>query len=654
MSKFQHLLFAGFIVFLYSCQTPIEKPGEFKLLPQPQHFEIEGSSSLKFDDIQNYSSSQKIDFPINGELLENIQFVDKQSKAQIIFSIDNSLEMQAEGYTLSISRKQITINGKDKAGLFYGFQTLEQLLEDAKEQDVYLPLCKIIDFPSLAYRAIHLDIKHHMDKTEYYYKLIDKLASYKVNAIIVELEDKLKYVRQSLVGAGDALSISEWQELSNYAMERNIEISPLVQGLGHAPFVLKHEEYAELRDDPKSHWAFNPLDPKTYEVQFGLYLDAIEATPHGKYLHIGGDEVHTTGRNSGKSALELQLVWLGKVSKFADEHNRIPIFWDDMPLKQAGVYRPMFDTKLTKEEVDKVWKENEHKLLDFLDQFPKNCIYMRWNYSSPQAIGNSIAMEWFRSHGLKVMGATAGQTRWVLMPQNESNIDNIKSFAASSINNNLNGLLLTLWDDDSPHFELYKRGILAFAEYSWTGEKRTKDEVKSAYRQREFSNSVAEPEFAFIDELEGPVAFWKNALLKGNRRNYLIFDENAMDEMVIDLPDSNKKGEWSAQYAKRLEEAAHVLESCDSIAAKISTMKSMAIRNIYSLEVYEQVNELVRFTPKALLALKVYDEAENEKQKLEALKNVKQLSADFQAIRMQLELVYGKTRILTKPDNYIL
>ena len=63
--------------------------------------------------------------------------------------------------------------------------------------------------------------------------------------------------------------------------------------------------------------------------------------------------------------------------------------------------------------------ENEHKLLEALDQFPKNCIYMRWNYSSPEAIGNGKAMEWFRNHGLQVMGATAGQTRWVLMPQPE-------------------------------------------------------------------------------------------------------------------------------------------------------------------------------------------------------------------------------------------
>ncbi len=111
-------------------------------------------------------------------------------------------------------------------------------------------------------------------------------------------------------------------------------------------------------------------------------------------------------------------------------------------------------------------------LEEYLDMFPDNCIYMRWNYSHPQAEGNIKAMEWFREHDLDVMGATAGQTRWKLMPQNDSNLENIRSFANTAIDmrgersfdfnsddKEVNGLLLTLWDDDSPHFELYWRGI---------------------------------------------------------------------------------------------------------------------------------------------------------------------------------------------------
>ena len=85
------------------------------------------------------------------------------------------------------------------------------------------------------------------------------------------------------------------------------------------PLCIKTQKNKSLRDDPNSDWAFNPLDPKTYDLQFDLYLDAIEAFPHGKYLHVGGDEVQTSGRGSGKSPLELNLIWLNKVTSFASK-----------------------------------------------------------------------------------------------------------------------------------------------------------------------------------------------------------------------------------------------------------------------------------------------------------------------------------------------
>ena len=116
---------------------------------------------------------------------------------------------------------------------------------------------------------------------------------------------------------------------------------PLVQGLGHAGFILKH--HWELRENPDSDWEFCPSDPRTYEVQFDLYLDALEAMPYGKYLHVGGDEITAIGiddrcKATGKTAFELQMIWLKNVCQFAVDHGRIPIFWDDMPLKYAGIW----------------------------------------------------------------------------------------------------------------------------------------------------------------------------------------------------------------------------------------------------------------------------------------------------------------------------
>ncbi|HMB64133.1 MAG TPA: glycoside hydrolase family 20 zincin-like fold domain-containing protein [Eudoraea sp.] len=646
------------VVFLYvsflACEPVQERLGDFKLLPQAQQFNITGVSSLSHDDVLLYHISEEVKSEIPPAIFDSLKATEKRGEAQVVLTLDTVLDTRAEGYILSISENKIAIRGRDRAGLFYGMMTLKQLLEDAREQGVHLPLCSIRDYPLLAYRAVHLDVKHHREKKEYYYAIIDKLARYKVNAIIVELEDKIKYERQPLVASADALSIAEWEQLSKYARDRNIEISPLVQGLGHASFILKHDHYKPLRDNPNSDWAFNPLDPETYTVQFDLYRDAMAATPYGRYLHVGGDEVHTTGRGSGKSPLELQLIWLNKVCAFAEANGRIPIFWDDMPLKHAEVYTAMFQPELSKEEVEQIWAENEHKLADFLDLFPKNCIYMRWNYASPQALGNSKAMDWFQKHGMQVMGATAGQRRWVLMPQDGGNLNNIKSFAKSSVEHNLKGLLLTLWDDDSPHFELYWRGILGFAEYTWAGEKRSREALLTAYRHREFSHTLAGEEFSFVDQLEEAVAFWKNALLEGTDRNHLRKSKSAESDGILVFPDPERKGKWSTDHAPRLEKVERILKISDSVASKIRAMHSLATRNTYTLEVYQQVHRMSRIAPKALLALQAFDIAQNEEQTLEAMRTISRLPSEFEQIRAQLEKVYGETRILEKPDDYIL
>jgi len=653
--KWLRLLFViGTMVVLSACQNSNISSGEFKLLPLPQSFEIEGPGSIQAQDIKFYYAINGVELPVCGKLLSDLQVAEEASDAQLVFRVDNSLDLGAEGYTLDIVGKTISIAGKDKAGLLYGFMTLEQLMEDALEQNVPLPECSIKDYPLLSYRAIHLDVKHHLEKTDYYYKLMDKLASYKINAVIAEVEDKLAYERQPLIGSEDALSMEEWKKLSDYAIERNIEISPLVQGLGHASFILKHEQYKELRDDPESDWAFNPLDAKTYELQFDLYRDAMEAMPHGRYLHVGGDEVHTTGRGSGKTELELQLIWLDRVCRFAEENGRVPIFWDDMPIKYAGLYSPMFNTSLSREEVDQMWKENEHKLVEYLEMFPKNCIYMRWNYQTPQAEGNIKAMEWFSEQGLPVMGATAGQTRWKLMPQNESNMESIRSFAMSSIDQDLDGLLLTLWDDDSPHFELYIRGILAFAEYTWSGDIRTKEEIKATFRQREYSHALAGEEYAVVDRLEHLAAWWNGALLQGGQRNNVRTHIDPFNERIIELPLKGEKGSWTERNEGRLEMAVKVMNDCDEVAASLETMKSLAIRNPYRLEVYEQVNKLVRFSAQTLLLMQLYDKAQDDAGASDALKKIQNLEEEFRLLRKELEQVYGQTRILTKPADYIL
>ncbi len=653
MKRGSSLLTIAFGLLLWACQSP---KGTFLVLPTPQEsFFSEVNSTLEAKDLIYAYSPTKETLPVRLDYTQQIKATEDESKAQVNFLINNDLDLPAEGYFLDISAQKVTIEAKDAAGLFYAFVTLDQLAEDATLQGVNLPITQIKDFPKLAYRSVHWDVKHHLDKEAYYYDLLDDMARQKMNGVILEIEDKLKYETHPEIGAADAFTAKQWLAISNYAQERHISISPLVQGLGHASFILKHPKNFDLRDDPQSDWAFNPLDPKTYALQFDLYDEALAITPHGKYLHVGGDEVKTTGRNSGQSALELQLNWLNKVAAYAEEHNRIPIFWDDMPLKEADLMRPIYNTSISEAAVDSIWQANEPKLNAFLEKFPKNCIYMRWNYHTPQTYGNQKAMEWFTKNGLQVMGATAGQTRWTLMPLREGNIDNIKTFALSSIAENLSGLLLTLWDDDSPHFELYKRGIGAFAEYTWSGEKRTKEEYKTVFRHRTFGPAWSDHSNSFIDALEGPVSSWVNAFVVDNsHRNALKKNPNAQEELLIALPQANQKGEWAKRYADRLAAAKKHQADNPVNNQKIETLLEGVAKNQYMLKVYQQVSKLAQFSFETLLLLERYDLATSEAEIQQAQEDLLKRKETFEMLRKEFEIVYGQTRILNKPENYIL
>ena len=641
--------------FLISCSSETKNLDKFKLLPTAQSAIYgQGFSNLNHNNIKYAYSENNDALPIRFDFTNKIVNSD-ETKATIFYNINPDLNLNNEGYKLKISKNKISIEAKDEQGLFYAFITLDQILEDSTVNNLNLPLISIEDFPLLKFRPIHIDIKHHMEKKSYYFNLIDHLAKQKINGIIVEFEDKLKYELRPEIGSPDALEISWWIELSEYAIQRNIMINPLVQGLGHASFILKHQKYKHLRDKSNSDWAFNPLNPKTYDLQFDLYRDAIKATPYGKYLHVGGDEVHLVKRD-GKSELELNLIWLNKVCEFAEKYDRIPIFWDDMPLKHAGVYSPMFNGEISKARVDEIWKNNENNLMKFIKKFPKNAIYMRWNYQKSDTYGNLKAMDWYVNNGLDVMGATAGQTRWTLMPQNQSNIPQIKAFALSSIEKKLEGLFLTLWDDDSPHFELYKRGIAAFAEYSWSGNKLTIEEFKSNFRHRTFGNKFSDQKFAFIDKLEKPVKLWLNMFLEPNvRRSAIAKEKNPLKTFIIDLPNSNNPGNWSKKYNDKINNAKISLEVSKEVENTIKELMDKNSKNKFNLEVYNQVNELVKFSSNVILSLERLDlsyQVDNDK-KLD-VSGIKNIENKFILMRKKFEEVYAKTRILEKPETYIL
>jgi hexosaminidase len=656
-NRLNGFLLFGLFIFI-SATAPAQNNSvlgpKFKLLPIPQKIESLQGSPLRYNELKFIKLEGVDKKPVLDEPLNSLKDISAAGKGTLVLKIDGSASSPSpEGYTLDIKNGYVTITAKSAAGLFYGAQTLSQLLEDAKDQNLDIPACRITDYPDIDYRAIHLDLKHHVDSLSYYYKLMDRLADVKVNAVIVEFEDKLKYEKSAVVAASHAISIADFEALSNYAYERNIEISPLVQGLGHASFILKHPEYKHLRDDSTSDWSFDPLNPETYEVQFNLYLDAIKATPHGKYLHVGGDEVGKLGmseraKKSGMKPLELQMHWLTRVCDFAKEHGRIPIFWDDMVFKLSNLYETTYDASIPKEEVEKRWNENESLLNEKVNLFPKSCVYMRWNYDNPTLPGNMKALEWYRKNNLAAMAATSGQQIWPMLPRANSNFQPIKDFSRITAKEKLSGILLTLWDDTSPHFETYWRGIYNFALFSWNYEDINKDEAYAMFRHRFYAPKLAGSSYAFQDELEQSMNFWETALInKGTRENY----PNEID--LLDLPDANESGKWSLKNEKKLAEARKEIARYNNVKQKIAASMKAAKRNKYSLEIFNALNELQIYPSKLLLKLEKYDRATAASEKKQAAHEVKAYAESFADIRKSYENISTRTRVLQNPPDYL-
>ena len=113
-----------------------------------------------------------------------------------------------ETYSLEITESQITIEAPYPAGLFYGVQTLLQLAEQGRGRVRGL---KIVDWPEMEFRAVHVDLWFHLDRPWYYEYLFRQLAHYKINTAVFEFEDKFPYSRHPLLTAPGAMTREQVQ-----------------------------------------------------------------------------------------------------------------------------------------------------------------------------------------------------------------------------------------------------------------------------------------------------------------------------------------------------------------------------------------------------------------------------------------------------------
>jgi len=334
--------------------------------------------------IQADSPSNKAVLFFKDYLANNLAYhkaiVAESSKTANIITLTSAGtdNLPAEGYRLTITPQQITVAGKG-AGLFYGVQTLLQLMPAERSATTKLPCVQVEDYPRFGYRGAMLDVGRHFFSVEMVKKYIDLLAAYKLNnfhwhltedqgwRIEIKKYPKLTQISskraQTLIGGyrdrtpqqfdntpyGGFYTQDQIRDVVKYAAARYINIVPEIEMPGHSQAALA--AYPELSCDPSQTYkvaetwgVFKDIycpSEKTFAFLQDVLTEVMELFP-SKYIHIGGDEAPKDAwKNSAfcqqlikklnlKDEHELQSYFIQRMEKFVNSKGRSIIGWDEI------------------------------------------------------------------------------------------------------------------------------------------------------------------------------------------------------------------------------------------------------------------------------------------------------------------------------------
>ena len=295
------------------------------------------------------------------------------SSNAIALLIDNSLEVNDEGYTLDATDKLVSIKAKTAKGLFYGMQTLMQLLPAEIESTTVvngiawtLPCVTIKDEPRFAYRGIMLDPCRHFIPVENIKKQLDVLALFKINQFHWHLtEDQgwrmeiKKYPKLTEIGSkrvdGEGTEYSGFytqeqiKEVVAYASERFINVIPEIELPGHALAAISAYPELSCKGDslsPRIIWGveedvYCAGKEETFKFLEDVISEVVTLFP-GEYFHIGGDECPKVRwekcplcqkrmrENKLKNEHELQSYFVQRIEKVLASHGKKMIGWDEI------------------------------------------------------------------------------------------------------------------------------------------------------------------------------------------------------------------------------------------------------------------------------------------------------------------------------------
>jgi len=331
--------------------------------------------------------------------------------------------LNEEGYVIVANADHVIIAGNTNAGTFYGLQTLKQLVRGDGAK-AFVPALKIVDWPTMRWRAVSDDISRGPVPTlDYIKRQIRTEAFFKMNMHSFYMEHTFSSQSHPLIGPeGGSLTPAEIKELVAYAHNYHIELVPEQQTFGHLHKALRLEKYADLAETPYGD-VLSPQQQASYKLIEDWYKELNELFP-GQFFHIGEDETFELGEGQSKTEAQAKGVGavyfehLNRVRDLLKPYNRKLMFWGDIALHHP----------------------------DLIGNIPKDMIVMNWQYGARDDFWSSIKP--FQDAGLQQFVCPGAQTWNQIFPNNEAAAKNIINFVRDGQKAGAIGMMNTTWDDD--------------------------------------------------------------------------------------------------------------------------------------------------------------------------------------------------------------
>jgi hypothetical protein len=505
----------------------------------------------------------------------------------------------AEAYALKITSQRVLITGNGKPGLLHGVQSLLQLLRLKSSGGWHLPEAEIEDWPALSLRFIHWDTKHHQDRPETLRRFIDWASFFKVNAIGFEIEDKYEFPRHPVIGAPGAFTKAEMQDLTRYALERHIQLVPQIQAPAHMAYVLKHEEFKDLRADGSNYQAAMCKEEAISLIQ-DLYQDMIDATPGVEYFHASTDEVYYAGICSkcqekrpynDKNRSLTWVEYVNRMHKWLAERGRKMLCWveyplldEDLKLLPKGLINGVADLSRSA-----AWNQGLRDAgvpsLIYSSQQGSELLFP--NYFSSELLDNGRPVRSHLEEPGKIVRQLLGQSP-----------------------NELLGTYAAAWDDSGLHNETFWLGWIVVSQYGWSPNEPRVEQVIADFMDVFYGPGNQDMIEVYRTLMEG-ARFYESSLdrvpatrLKptygswaGPGRDTTRIDLRieppplpfAYDEtLVVDRT-------FSRRYAAVLAQMPEVRRRLDQVIGTLQGKLSVVSRNRYNVEVLLSIAQFERY-----------------------------------------------------------